>query len=148
MKTNFTWEQLEAALAVVNGRYLGNVKLIKGTERPAWRRFTLRVHSSKGPGAKLSISAWKTRRSVAACWHVHGDFFDALWHLEGGLVGAYYIEAGRVGRMRGPADNWQDINIGCPARPVKYSESCECSWQERDAYLRGETERRLAQVAG
>jgi hypothetical protein len=126
MKTNFSREQLEAALAVVNVRYSGNVRLIHGTETSRWRRFTLRVNSSKGPGAKISMTSFHDRRTVAACWFVHGDFFDALWGLEGGSVGAYYIEAGRVGRMRGRCDNWQDFNIGSAFRPIKFSQSCDC----------------------
>lgn len=126
MKTNFSREQLEAALAVVNVRYAGNVRLIHGTETSRWRRFTLRVNSSRGPGAKISMSSFGNRRSVAACWFVHGDFFDALWNLPGGRVGAYYIEAAKVGRMRGPADNWQDFIIGSQFRPVMFSRSCEC----------------------
>ena len=126
MKTNFSRGQLEAALAVVNVRYSGNVRLIHGTETSRWRRFTLRVLSSKGPGAKTNLTSIQGRRSVAACWHVHGDFFDALWNLEGGSVGAYYVEAGRVGRMHGRGDNWQDFNIGSQFRPVKFSQSCEC----------------------
>jgi len=126
MKTNFSREQLEAALAVVNVRYSGNVRLIHGTETSRWRRFTLRVNSSKGPGAKTNLTSIQGRRSVAACWHAHGDLFDALWNLEGGSVGAYYVEAGRVGRMHGRGDNWQDFNIGSQFRPVKFSQSCEC----------------------
>ena len=127
MKTNFSKEQLEAALAVVNVRYAGNVRLIHGTVSGSWRRFTLRVTSSKGPGAKISMTSFGDRRSVAACWHVHGDFFDALWNLEGGSVGAYYVEAGKVGRMHGRGDNWQDFNIGSQCRPVRFSQSCECT---------------------
>jgi len=127
MKTNFSREQLEAALAVVNVRYSGNVRIIHGTVAKAWRRFTLRVISSKGPGAKISMTSFADRRSVAACWHAHGDLFDALWNLEGGSVGAYYIEAGRVGRMHGRGDNWQDFNIGSQFRPIQFSQSCECT---------------------
>ena len=132
MKTNFSWEQLEAALEAVNLIYAGNVKLIRGTERPAWRRFTPRVNDSKGPGAKLFITWSHTRRSVAACWHVHGDFFDALWNLPHARTMAYYIESGRAGRMRGPCDNWQDFNIGAPIAPLLYSQSCECGPELRD----------------
>jgi len=133
MKTNFSQEQLEQALEIVNRRYNGNIRLVQGTASRAWRRFTLRVHSSRGPGAKLAISSFGERRTVAACWHVHGDFFDALWSLEGARVGAYYVETGRAGRMRGPADNWQDFEIGSQYRPVRYSESCNCSglWLDR-----------------
>jgi hypothetical protein len=127
MKTNFSREQLEAALAVVNVRYAGNVRLIHGTVSRSWRRFTLRVNNSKGPGAKISMASFHDRRTVAACWHVHGDFFDALWNLEGGSVGAYYVEARKVGRMHGRGDNWQDFNIGSQYRPVRFSESCECT---------------------
>jgi hypothetical protein len=126
LKTNFTKDQLEAALAVVNVRYAGNVRIVHGTETSRWRRFTLRVNSSKGPGAKISMTSFHDRRTVSACWHVHGELFDALWNLEGGSVGAYYIESGRVGRMRGPCDNWQDFNIGSQFRPIMFSTSCEC----------------------
>jgi hypothetical protein len=126
MKTNFTREQLEAALDVINVRYAGNIRLIHGTETSRWRRFTLRVNSSRGLGSKISMTSFHDRRTAAACWHVHGDFFDALWNLEGGRVGAYYIETGKLGRMRGPCDNWQDYDIGSQFRPVMYSQSCGC----------------------
>ena len=127
MKTNFSRDQLEAALAVVNVRYAGNVRIIHGTVAKVWRRFTLRVISSKGPGAKISMTSFADRRSVAACWHAHGDLFDALWNLEGGSAGAYYIESAGHGRMRGRCDNWVDRDIGSQYRPVMHSESCECT---------------------
>jgi hypothetical protein len=122
MKTNATRAQLERALDEVNVRFGGNI-IFKRIEPQGKRMaFTLRVKDSAGAGAKLAISSFKTRRSVAACWHVHGWFFVALFDQSEEL----WVDAGRVGRMNGYKDNWQDFNIGSAARPVLFSESCNC----------------------
>lgn len=81
-------------------------------------RCTLKVHSSRGPGARLSHTG---RRIPAACWHVFGDFFDYIWEAD---PGAMILSAGL--KMEGPADNWQDKNIGSMMRPMPYSQACNC----------------------
>lgn len=127
---NTTIEQLEKALQTINQRYDNNIYWNRAPEPIGKQiRFTLRVKSSKGKGAKLSYSAYSnTRRTSSACWHVHGDFFDALLEIEpkaiitskGNLLKIYRDNTGTI------QGNWRDWNVGSIAFPVMYSESCLC----------------------
>ena len=109
---------MEAALAIVNGKYAGNI---------TWNRFdngrtinfTLTVKSSKAPGGRLGPSG---RRVAAACWHVHGDFFDALFEV---CPDAVIVSMGK--KITKDEGNWQDQNIGSAYLPFMYSEACDCN---------------------
>ena len=122
-----TEKDLQAALRAINkpfgiyGRnYRKNIIWNRAPEKcGAGFRFTLRVNSSKGPGAK---TGWNGRRTVSACWHVHGHFFDALFRI----CPAAIIRAGDQ-KITKEAGNWQDRNIGSDFQPLMYSESCECN---------------------
>lgn len=124
---NVTPLDLECALAKVNEKFGGNIVLRNMRLAPRGRgiRFTLGVISSRGPGSRLSVPhyTWsaeqvdKQRHISAACWHVHGHFFDAL------PEGAVIIARGRKIR---PGDEWEDTNIGSRAFPFYYSDACEC----------------------
>jgi len=116
-----TREDLERALHETTQKYDGNVvwrrepePLNKGGTR--WR-FTLTVKDSAGPGARIGHSG---RRVKAACWHAHGDFFEALFKLKPNAV----VKA--VKRTVTKDRNWQDWNIGSAFRPLYFSEACEC----------------------
>ena len=89
--------------------YLGQTR----DGRDKWR-VRLRVKDSKGPGARRGMTG---RRTVAACWHVHGVFFD---HLPEGVE----IEA--AGRRFHAGDRWQDIQVGSILYPCWMSELCDC----------------------
>ena len=119
MKTTATLEQLQQALDHVNTLYAGNV-VFKDTKQLSPKRvqFTLTVKASKAPGSRRSPGG---RRISAACWHVHGHFFDSLWSLNPSAL----ILAGTL-RMTGKQDNWQDRNIGSQYRPCYFSEACDC----------------------
>lgn len=114
-------KQIGAALDTVNKTYSGNVTFNRFPEslgftrdgRPKFR-LTLRVDSSKGPGARLSHQG---RRMAAACWHVHGRFFRAL-------PAGCTIKAGTLTLT--PASPWHDMNIGSQVQPLYYSNACEC----------------------
>ena len=114
---NTNRNEMEAALAIVNEKYAGNI---------VWNRFddgktinfTLTVKSSKDPGGRLSPQG---RRVAAACWHVHGDFFDALFSINPDAV---IISMGR--KITIEAGNWQDRNLGSMMYPFMYSNACEC----------------------
>jgi hypothetical protein len=124
--------QLDAALCKVNMHYAGNVIYkrldVLNASGSRWR-VTLRVVSSKGKGHKVSKSmlpfGGKERNIVAACWHVHGYFFDAVLDSVPGAVirvcrgKVYNRGAERVG-------NWLDFNVGSQAYPIQASESCNC----------------------
>lgn len=79
---------------------------------------TLKVKDSHGKGAKIGYSG---RHTVNACWHVHGDFFDALLDLNPEIV---IKTLNRTIDKKG--GNWHDWNIGSIMYPRFYSEACEC----------------------
>ena len=113
---NVSQYDLEQALEKVNQQFDGNIRFRE--IRPAGNniRFTLTVKNSKGKGGKYN---WKKERRVAAaCWHVHGHFFDAL------PEGAVIIANGNKIR---PGDEWQDYNVGSMFYPAYASELCDCN---------------------
>lgn len=121
------------AMAIVNKKYGNNITWNREPEpHGSQLRCTLKVKSSKGSGAKVSYSSYhKPRRTIAACWHVHGDFFDALLGIQPGAIitthtnkGITKIYADATGDV---IDNWQDWNVGSYAYPVFFNESCECN---------------------
>lgn len=123
---NANMDHFHAALAVVNERYAGNIKF--KTLEPKGKRisFTLTVLSTTiGKGkAKVTlpgVSIKRGKRIAAACWHVHGDFFDALFNL---APDAEISALGKVITKDG--GNWQDWNTGSLMDRVPASECCEC----------------------
>jgi len=117
---NVTRQDLEKALETVTARYDGNVIWNRAPEPlnargTAWR-CTLRVKDSHGPGARLSPS-YQRRHTVAACWHAHGVFFDAL------PAQAVIVTGSTKTRPGAP---WHDWNAGSYLSPAYMSELCEC----------------------
>lgn len=123
---NVTIQDLERALDAVNERYSGNVTFNRLPEvKGRAIYFTLRVLSSRGPGHRLSIyHPWlkNRRRLVAACWHVHGHFFEELFRF---CPNAKIIAAGKIVTING--GNWVDHNFGGATSPNYYSHACECN---------------------
>ena len=119
METTATVQQLNDALKHVNERFSNNIQFNRGPEQFTGKRvrFTLTVKDTKGPGGRLGHTG---RRVKAACWHVHGYFFEYLFSQ-----GVDFIRAGNK-VMKDDYDNWQDWNIGSIASPMYYSEACEC----------------------
>lgn len=124
---NANMDHFHAALAVVNERYAGNIKF--KTLEPKGRRisFTLTVVSSTIGTGKAKVTAPGVsigpngRRIAAACYHVHGDFFDALFRV---CPDAVVMSLGKVITKDG--GNWQDWNKGSMMYPKLASECCEC----------------------
>lgn len=120
---NVSVEDLEQALAKINELYEGNVIWNRAPERRGNRlMFTLRVKKSRGPGARVS---WRgDRHLVAACWHVHGHFFDALLKINPDAE----IITGSNGKtvINRNGGNWTDFNIGSQFQPCMASEACGC----------------------
>ena len=92
-------------------------------------RFTLRVHSSRGPGAHQSSCGYngKRRRGVAACWHAHRDVLRAIFtrYPNAKVKSAFATYDGLDGFLRTfPAT--YDRNAGSAAYPVCYGDLCEC----------------------
>ena len=119
--------EMVRALDIINlNRYQGNIKF--KTLEPKGRRlsFTLTVVStSEGTGKNKitlpGVSIKRGKRIAAACWHVHGDFFDALFKV---CPGAEVSALGKV--ITKDAGNWQDWNTGSLIDPVPASACCEC----------------------
>lgn len=130
MRIKCKYRDLFSALETVNQKYDGNVTFTEGT--PArytnkdldWR-VRLGVKDSHKAGAKMSIRfdapfgscQEKHRHTRAACWHVHGAFFDAL------PQGATIVSRGKTIHA---GDAWEDFNVGSLMFPIYASESCEC----------------------
>jgi hypothetical protein len=114
---NCTVQELQMALEIINHKYEGNIrfKRLDGGKTP---QFTLTVNSSKAKGGRLGQHG---RRIAAACWHVHGDFFDALLKVNPSAV-----ITTAFARIDADGGNWQDKNIGSIMFPMYYSEACDC----------------------
>lgn len=120
-----TESQLHEALEAINKQYADNIRFKRLDQQGRNFRFTLTVASSKAPGGRLGFPDYNTgkqRHIAAACWHVHGEFFEALFSInpEAEIVTA----SGKIDRTGG---NWQDRNIGSLYRPLYYSEACQCN---------------------
>lgn len=119
MKTTSTVTDLQAALAAIQEKYNNNIGFAVLENQGRQTRFRLRVLDSKGHGAAKAESG---RRTGSACWHVHGDFFDALFSIDSGAV-----VFSRGGKITSKFGNWADFNVGSQMHPKMASECCECS---------------------
>lgn len=117
---NVTKTDLEKAMAEVNKLYDGNImfKSMKSANAKSttWN-VSLRAVKSDGPGARTSFSG---RKSIAACWHVHGDFMDAL-PKEAKIYSGMY---GKTARH--PGEPWEDCYTGSTFNRVHLADLCEC----------------------
>lgn len=116
--------ELNYATSKVNRKYNNNIIFNRTPEQNGnYIVFTLKCRDSKEPGHRLHINTWggKDRHGISACWHVHGDLFDAIWDINPDAI----ICTGSL-RMESKEDNWQNRNIGSRAHPVMFSLSCEC----------------------
>lgn len=127
---NVNRADLDAALSATNKLFDDNVCWKREPESLNHSknrfRFTLRVVSSKGAGHRLSApNPWsKQRRMPSACWHVHGEFFDALLDVNRQAI----IKTELVGKREISIDggNWQDAQVGSMAYPAYLSDLCDC----------------------
>ncbi len=123
---NCTEELLRSALYSVSKWFAGNIvfKRIEPYGRKGMIRFILTVVDSKGPGAVVTRNG---RRVKAACWHVHGLFFDVLLFLDDRVVIQTSTGMGKPtkvycenGKIHG---NWIDWDTG---QGYYASDRCEC----------------------
>jgi hypothetical protein len=75
----------------------------------------------------LTINKDGSRKKIsAACWHVHGNFFDLALKI---APKAIINSAGKTihiddkGKM---INNWEDWDIGSMVFPCMYSQACDC----------------------
>ena len=111
-----TRENIQAALDKANESFESNLTFNNFQRLSDTRhRVTLRVKDSHGKGAKLGFTS---RRTIHACWHAHGTFFDAL------PEGTKILTAGMITH---PGEEWEDWNTGSLLRPLYASEACLCN---------------------
>lgn len=123
---NASMQDLETALNEINKKYDGNVTF----KRLDWRGkqiiATLRVKNSHGKGAKIGYT---DRHTIAACWHAHGDFFDALLKINPNIIIESMNRKIFVNTNDNIVGNWVDWNVGSKVFPKLYSASCECHYK-------------------
>lgn len=125
-----TENDLIKALEIVNLKYDENVTFKSFERKGKQIQFTLRVIDSKGPGHRLGYihQEGKQKRLACACWHVHGDFFEALFSVNPEAeVFSGISSLARGGSQSWISGNWQDRNIGSQMYPMMFSEACECN---------------------
>ncbi len=122
---------LEKALEIINQKFEGNI-IFKRLEQSGKNvRFTLRVIDSKLPGHRrgLPFNGKPAKRLCSACWHVHGEFFDALLLQvnENAVIKARDKEIYKQSYHEFVSGNWEDENIGSRMNPLYFSEACDCN---------------------
>jgi hypothetical protein len=117
---NTTEDQIVEAIENINKEFGDNIKCTIEPDGVRGRnvRVRLAVMKSDGKGAKIGFSG---RRTVHACWHVHGRFFEELIRINADAV--IMAQDKRIDKNGG---NWQDWNIGSIINPLYYSEACNC----------------------
>lgn len=120
-----TETDLRAAAERASKLYNGNVALdVRGMNGRAIR-FGLKVRSSHGDGAHRS---WQGRRTTSACWHVHAEFFRALFDA---FPDARIKSAMADYKGRESFEKLYELtgmrNIGSMIQPCLASEACECA---------------------
>lgn len=125
---NVSTDDLNKALKKVNEKYDNNI-IFNRLEYVTKNKilFTLRVENSRGYGARRSGSG---RRTVSACWHVHGLFFDTLLQINKNAVIISSMQKEKIfvdsyGYIR---NNWKDFKAGNYHNSVKASELCDCKY--------------------
>ncbi len=128
---NVTIEEMEKALSYVNAKYEENIRWNRFDVTGKWINFTLKPIDTKKAGHKRGrafvgfneADVFKEgRRICACCWHVHGDFFDAL------LIVNRDAEIRSLNKVINIAGgNWDDFNIGSQMYPFMASDACDCT---------------------
>ncbi len=124
-----TEQGIRDALQATQAQFDQNLEFRENTpERKSSHSFRVRlgVKSSHGKGAGISQRYYldgtcHAKHLVSACWHVHGRFFEHLFHVC--PVAIVYARGNRITDTEG---NWEDYNVGSIMFPVYASESCAC----------------------
>lgn len=130
-----TEHDMYMALAKVNERYAGNVTFKTFEPKGRGFSFTLTVVKSRidGKPAPGVRNSWNSGRIVrAACWHVHGHFFDALFEQapEARVWSSFFRrfnQSSDAGWISAAGGNWEDGEIGSMMQPCRFSEACFCN---------------------
>ncbi len=124
-----TEQDIRDALHATQTQFNQNLEFRENTpEHKSSHSFRVRlgVKSSHGKGASIktryNFDGFVGERHLpSACWHVHGRFFEHLFHVC--PVAIVYARGTLITATEG---NWQDYNVGSAMFPVMASESCDC----------------------
>lgn len=118
---NVSYDDLEFALHEANEQFLGNVRWNRAPEKMNQActafRLTLRVASSGSAGHRVSVGYSGSRRMVAACWHVHRAFMEAL---------PLHAKVQSTFGTWQHGQSFKDRQIGSAMYPCIASQACEC----------------------
>lgn len=141
---NSSIAELESALKIVNKKYDNNIQFKRIDKMGNKVIFTLKVKNAnkkhgttKGRALNYgyvmkqqnpNYPSGSYASSGSACWHVHGEFFEALLSINDNAVITSVI--GTIDKNGG---NWQDKEVGAPYYGyLMMSDLCECSeWDFR-----------------
>jgi len=131
---NCLTDDINEALGLTNEIFDNNITYDKLPEYRGKRLyFTLRVKNLNKVGAKINISG---RKSISACWHVHGIFLECLLNINPKAIiltywgkGNLTIKKDKGGQVK---NNWKDWNIGSFFKPRYVSNACNCSFEIYD----------------
>jgi hypothetical protein len=115
---NCTVKNLQATLKEINKKYKGNITFKKLEPFGKSFRVTLRTKDSHKFGSTIGNHG---RHIPTACWHVHGNFFAALFKIN---PEATVITC--QSKITKDAGNWGDYNVGSMMNLRYASEACEC----------------------
>ena len=121
---NVTEAQMWSALSIANQKYNGNIMFNRFNRNPKCFDFTLRVRSSRGPGAKVTSSG---RHITAACWHAHKSFMSEIFNLAPDAIirSCHAVYNGKEGFEANFLATGL-INIGSMMQPLTFCSACEC----------------------
>lgn len=126
--TNITIDQMEHCLKALNREYNNNIIWKRTHERHGkWLHFTLKAKDSKRKGARRSL---KGKRTVAACWRVHWDFFDVVLtkYPNAIIIATIGADSVKIYNDEGSiVNNWIGTDIGNYSNPLLFSEACGCN---------------------
>ncbi len=128
MKIKTSEQNIINALNSINKEYDDNIEFNRFDRTGNRWTVTLKVKDSNKEGARRGTcfaNSGERRKLISACWHVHGNFFNALLEDDSNCViqslgKKIYMDDGYV------VGNWEDRNAGSIVDPVYMSELCEC----------------------
>lgn len=124
--TKCSIEELNRALEIINTRhYNNNIQFIYLEQKKRGIGFRLKAIDSHGNGGRFGYHRNKNgerrRLGNAACWHVHGHFFAALFSINNA---AKVVSV--LGTITAKGGNWTNKQCGSMLDPIMYSELCGC----------------------
>jgi hypothetical protein len=114
-------EQMNQALTRLNKYFKGNILFNRFDVKGNWIHFTLRVKDSKKAGANISHNGYANqRRTISACWHVHGMFFVEIFNINPAAKIWSWEQWVKKNNI------WRDYNNGSMMQPSMKSSCCDC----------------------